>query len=78
MAYSYDNHAPSTMAYALMKGALILFLRHCLLRYFVYLVHLKPCIFIIRLPKAVRIHITQYNCESHCRKIIAEVPVELF
>lgn len=29
MAYSYDNHAPFTMAYALMKGALILFLRHC-------------------------------------------------
>lgn len=26
MAYSYDNHAPFTMAYALMKGALILFL----------------------------------------------------
>lgn len=78
MAYNYDNHAPFTMAYALMKGALILFLRHCLLRYFVYLIHLKQGIFIIRRPKAVRIHITQHKCESHCRKIIAQVPVELF
>lgn len=28
MAYSYDNHAPFTMAYALMKGALILLLNN--------------------------------------------------